>query len=579
VNETELSKLVVRLVGDPANLLASLKKVQEESHKTRVSMEELGKKAVDFTKDIGKDVANRVLGGFGFGALAGGVATGLVHLFENASEVAERYEKVEIGLNTTLRANYRNVTETTESYEKFAEEMDKTTTASRLQTLSMLKLAEAHRLTGDAAKNAAREAIALSGGGRDPESMLRITAAVNEGNIQQAMAYGRLLPELRGIKNEEEYLVEYYHQVNVKMEEQNRLIDTSGEKWKKSKEEMDRAEVGLGRIANKMAEITLQVAKWGAKKTGSPVLALLDDLGGHKHAMVELTEEARDILREEEERVNREKARAALAVSGSKDLKEWIADLKEEAKYADLATEAEKRRRKDMERGAYMSPLLAELDELIAKTEKLTKAGQSKKGLKDLVDTLSAEQTALLAKAQGEWWWNDQLEKLAKNLPAGSRLVEFVRRLNKETAELKEFQQIADKFATPEEKFIKEQEKLFQVLVLGKGRWDLYGRAVEEASKRLLGAAAASKDAVEYGAEAISRISEFMDKNTVGRNMIGGILPPGVQQGPMPRVVGEDFGGHGWGMGPGDEIVEELKKVNEKLAGPGVKIVKSGGFF
>src|SRR4051812_46154024 len=114
----ELAHLQLRITADGQQYLKTLKDMDAATrhHVGGIGhqLEKLGEKFTDFTKDVGKDVASRMLGGMGMGGFAAGLATGIVHLVENAMEVTERYEKAEISLNSTLEANHRRVGETTE---------------------------------------------------------------------------------------------------------------------------------------------------------------------------------------------------------------------------------------------------------------------------------------------------------------------------------------------------------------------------------------------------------------------------------------------------------------------------------
>jgi cell division protein ZapA (FtsZ GTPase activity inhibitor) len=225
------------------------------------------------------------------------------------------------------------------------------------------------------------------------------------------------------------------------------------------------------------------------------------------------------------------------------------------------------------------------LDAVAAKMEQVaraTKKDEAFKSVQAIQEQLYWEKKATEAKIAGNDYYNEALEKAAKYLPMMKGLTDQLRQQSEEGKKLQEFQKLKEKFETPKEKFIEEQKKLFEVLVIGQHRWDLYGKAVQEAAKRLLGAAAAGKDAAEYGAESIARIAEYAEtmKNMKQRGV--NMLPPGVQRGPMPHVVGEDFGDHGWGSAPGDansaRVVIELQKINFKL-GSGAQIVKMGPIF
>ena len=317
MSNDEVGHLIARLSLNVEEFMAAKKKVDDELHKTHGLLEKLGEKAAHFGKEVGKDMANRLLGGLGFGGLAAGAAAATIGFIERSIEVAEKYEKAEIGLNATLAANFRDVEKTKKEYEEFAGVMDKTTTVTHLQTLQMLKMAESYRLTGDAAKTAVKEAAALAAGtGHDPEAMIRVTAAVNEGNLRMAMGYGRLIPQLRGIKDEEEWIVEYNRQITADMEAQNSLAGLSSERWKRAREEVDRMSISVGRVADKMLIIT---ANWFQRHFGGEK--------EQKFSEVHLTQEAQATLKEYDEKMSRIRAKTQLGVAAAWDAADWVKEM------------------------------------------------------------------------------------------------------------------------------------------------------------------------------------------------------------------------------------------------------------
>src|SRR5207253_2095790 len=113
--------------------------------------------------------------------------------------------------------------QTMELYKEFAEEMRNHSAMSERETLALLKKAESFSLSGEAAKRASHDAVALAAvNGGAAESMIRITAAVEQGNIKLAMHMSRLVPQLRGIHSEAEFVDKYNKLIAVGFETSGR---------------------------------------------------------------------------------------------------------------------------------------------------------------------------------------------------------------------------------------------------------------------------------------------------------------------------------------------------------------------
>lgn len=205
----DLALLQVRITAEGEQFLKVMKAMRAEldefkkhAKEAHSVLDKLGEKVTHFGKDVGKDIANRLLGGLGFGGLAAGIAAGTVQLVERAYAAMEKRESAEIRMNAILQANHRNVQQLSNDYKQYAEEVRNSSDMTRLQVQGLLTLAETYGLTGDAAKRAARDAAALGEvTGHGPEAMMKFIAMIEQGELKQAMMFRRLIPQLRDAKN------------------------------------------------------------------------------------------------------------------------------------------------------------------------------------------------------------------------------------------------------------------------------------------------------------------------------------------------------------------------------------------
>lgn len=182
--ETELEAMVVRLNGDGTSY---------------INMLDQAKKA---TADATKDIAD-----LGVAAVTALSAFGATSFLRSAMDMFSQTESATIKLRAAIAVNGGEVETTLRGYQQFATELRNTTGQGNDSTMALLRTAEAMGLTGQAAINAARNAGTLAaGGGVDPEAAIRMTVQLEQGHTRQAMAMTRMVPALRGIRTEAEFL-------------------------------------------------------------------------------------------------------------------------------------------------------------------------------------------------------------------------------------------------------------------------------------------------------------------------------------------------------------------------------------
>jgi hypothetical protein len=201
VDETEIERMVVRLMGDGSQYMNMLKQAQSQTEETARYVEAAAQRIEGFAKSI------ESFGRSAISILAGLGATGLL---QKGFAGFSQFQDTMIGLKATLEVNGRAVESTTKQYVAFADQMRVLANISGRQTLETLKLAESFKLTGASAERAAQDAMALADvSGSSAQAMIRLTAAVAQGDIQRAMMFSRMVPQLRGVKNEAEFMDRY----------------------------------------------------------------------------------------------------------------------------------------------------------------------------------------------------------------------------------------------------------------------------------------------------------------------------------------------------------------------------------
>jgi hypothetical protein len=259
MNEEELAKLVVRLVGDPSKLIDALKQTQQATTATATHVQAEAKKMEGAFHGV-HHVAETTLRLF--------ETLGVVAGFKEALEKFEEFERANIRLEAVLNANDRNVTETMEEYNRFARVTADTTTASKGQVKALLELAETYGLTGKAAEQAASEAMGVAAvTGKDAETLMRVSQAMAKGgDLQSIQHFLRFIPQLRDARNEAELLEKWERLVAAGGDVMAKQLDTASGQLDKAKQRMGAfgKEVG-GAVATGIQPLTKalgEAAEW-----------------------------------------------------------------------------------------------------------------------------------------------------------------------------------------------------------------------------------------------------------------------------------------------------------------------------
>lgn len=262
----ELEELVVKMTGKAEPYLNMLDKafnktttagsgissvMDQTTTKVTTGLENLAKKtdstAANFgkigksLKDIGESAAKL---GDSISKLMGDLT------LESALAEFREAERSTALLTASLEANGRKVTETLETYKAFAEQIQDTTTFSGDQVIEMFRLAESYEVTGEAAKRAVKNALALSEAhGIEAESAIRATAALEQGSTR---ALSKYIPILRTLEDDTSKVAEAQRILGRMYGQVEASVNTSGGTVKRLTNEWNNFKQSVGEIIQKI---------------------------------------------------------------------------------------------------------------------------------------------------------------------------------------------------------------------------------------------------------------------------------------------------------------------------------------
>ena len=198
MNETELERMIVRLVGDGSSYQQMMQQAVASSQQTARAVELAG------ARIEGMKNALQGFGSAAVGLLGGfGLATSLGYAFEKFAEK----EKGMLQLTAAIESNGRAAEPVIADYYEFAKAVEASTLQTKGSVMHLLKQAETFGLSGDAAKRAAQSAIGLAAVAEgDAESLMRVGVALETNNMRMLRFAGRMVPALRMARTDAELL-------------------------------------------------------------------------------------------------------------------------------------------------------------------------------------------------------------------------------------------------------------------------------------------------------------------------------------------------------------------------------------
>lgn len=203
--EVELDPMIVRLLGDAESYVKSMEQSAKASQDAAKEIETQTKKIEGF---------GNTLKGIAAAAVSALASIGAAGFLKEALGNFQEAEGISLKLTAVLESNGREVEALTEQYNEFAAGLQAVTIAEDDAILAMLATAESFGVTGKAAEKAVEDSVALAAVVSAPaESLMRFTAALAKGDTEVAMSMSRMIPQLRGITDESEFLAKAQHLV------------------------------------------------------------------------------------------------------------------------------------------------------------------------------------------------------------------------------------------------------------------------------------------------------------------------------------------------------------------------------
>jgi len=260
MDEEELENLIVRITGDASGYEDMLEEASEKGEEAADNIE----KSASRIERLGESVK-----GFFKSAIEAVTGIGAKNELEDFLDAFAEAEEVDIQVSAALRANKRDVESLMKSYAEFATEIEHQTTLSDESVKLLLKQAETFGLTGKAAERAAKDAIALSSiTGGSAQAMIRLTAALSRGDIDTAKRFARLVPQLRGIKDNAEFVKKATDLMNAGWEVATEKAGTAHGMLKQLDEMIGDIKEELGKtvsdVIKPFIESLKDIAKWVA---------------------------------------------------------------------------------------------------------------------------------------------------------------------------------------------------------------------------------------------------------------------------------------------------------------------------
>lgn len=228
--ETELERLVVRLVGDGSEYQRMLNQAATSTTAAAAKVQQAASKIEGFQNSL-KGFAGQALSLLG--------VFGLTSSLRGAFDQFSQLERGQIRLRAAVESSGQAVGPTIERYTAMADAISRTTLATKGQILQMFTQVETMGMHGEQAERVVRNSLALAGADTEnAQIMLSVAAGIERGNYQLA----KRLPGLRGVRDETELV----RLVNARMASGMRQAEAVANTTSGRIERLGRALKGLG---------------------------------------------------------------------------------------------------------------------------------------------------------------------------------------------------------------------------------------------------------------------------------------------------------------------------------------------
>lgn len=175
MGEEELGRLLVRLLGDSSDFKAMMGDAKKDMKEAEKNVAEVGKGVKTLEERLGSMA--------GIAATAFGAFKAKEFLQESLDAYKEQ-AKADRQLTQILKLNGRAVKDLNADYQEFASTLQDTIPIADESVVAMLKQAELMGLTGEKAKQAVKNSIALAAAhGGEADSYMRMTIAMENGRM------------------------------------------------------------------------------------------------------------------------------------------------------------------------------------------------------------------------------------------------------------------------------------------------------------------------------------------------------------------------------------------------------------
>lgn len=251
MNETELERLVIRLVGDGSSYQRMLEQAQQSTNTAAKSIQASAQKIESFKS--GLDSFGRTF----LGVLS---SLGLVTSLRGAFEMFDAYDRSLRRLKTTIEVTGGEVESTIKDYEAFGNVLFKTYNISESSTRAMFEQVETMGHHGEVAKVIIKNAVAMAGAkGGEAQAYLRASMALAEGNLQ-AVKYSL---RLRGVKDESEILTKVQRLMATGLENARKDAEDTTGKLERLGITLKKVSIEIGRMVEGFISPLVEIAqKW-----------------------------------------------------------------------------------------------------------------------------------------------------------------------------------------------------------------------------------------------------------------------------------------------------------------------------
>lgn len=237
MNETELERLIVRLLGDSRGYREMNEEAIRSARATAGAVEREAMRVEAFGQATSRF----------FGAVTQSLAAlGVVATGKQAFSAFAEAEAVSTKLDDTLKSLGGSANISRQRIESFAQAMEKQTVAEDDAVVSMVQQALQMGALGDQSLLAVKNALALADGNdRAAQSFLRMTTMMAQGQEVPALMLRRISPELLNIKDAAERAAKAQEMMTKRFEGAKAMMDTSAgsltvlkRDWNEFKEEL-----------------------------------------------------------------------------------------------------------------------------------------------------------------------------------------------------------------------------------------------------------------------------------------------------------------------------------------------------